>query len=336
MSNRLWTRSLNSAPIDLTDCGINIATLLVTLLFVRSVLLFNVLPTSNKCAAIWLVKLDTETVLQALRPPALLQALEAMAVNQLELLEAVNQAKDLHLADLALAELALLDHQDRLAKTEITEMTVLQAQTVSTDLMHLPGNNHLLLTSASTAHQDPLDQLETPDQKAHQELQETTASQVNKEVPRPLDLQDHQAHQAVMETQAAQDLPANQVKSTMSQELQDHQDQLDLQEPQANPDRQEDQDLHQLDRQDPLEMQDHQDQTATLAPLDNLEATDKLAPEAVATTAHLHVPLQVIKLASYDDPDAIQTVSFVLPFASSQKVFLSLPFICNFIRHWKT
>ena len=213
-------------------------------------------------------------------------------------------------------------------------MTVLQAQTVSTDLM-LAVNKHLLLTSASTAHQDPLDQLETPDQKAHQELQETTASQVNKEVPRPLDLQDHQAHQAVMETQAAQDLPANQVKSTMSQELQDRQDQLDLQEPQANLAKRDLRVLHLPDPQDQQEMQDHQDQTETPVLQANLEATDKLAPEAVATTAHLHVPLQVIKLASYD-PDAIQTVSFVLPFASSQKVFLSLPFICNFIRHWKT
>jgi len=297
-------RNWNSAPTDLTVFGTNTETSPEMLLSVKNVPPLTVLPIStNKLVAIWLDKPVTKAVLRplVLQPHKVLQfhqeahRLEDMAALQAHLLA---QAKLLnaHLpkahAHVPLEQLVL---QDPLEPMETMATTELQDPTAITGPMHPQANNHLLLTSASIAHQDPLDLLETldlrdqTDNQAHPEMMEHQDQDLHQD---PLDPQDQLE---APETLDNQDLPDNQEPSVTYQELQAPPDQLDLQDPPEEMANQEAPDQANLDPQDLPETKDHQDQTEMLDHQEAPEVTENQDRAAVAIIVHHPELPQVIK-----------------------------------------
>jgi len=301
---------------------------------VRSALPSNVLPTSSKCVATWLVKLDTETALR--QPPQSLTpvlALEATVVLQLELSETAEPLKDHpHLADHALAELEVPDHQDPLELTVTTEMTAPQELTVIMEATLQPATNRPPTIFASIAHQDHQARPEMRVPRDQTANQETMANQVHQDPDLQQAHQDRLDHQANQETQDKPDHQEAQAKSTKSQDKPALQAQQDPQAPQVPQEVQVNLETVSQDHPDQAETLDHQEAQEMLEPRDKAAAMERLVQAAVATIAHLRALPQAIKCPTYCiDLDAIKTVSCS---PTSPAVFLA-PLICILV-HAKT
>jgi len=268
------------------------------LLFVKNVLPFNMLPTSeHRLVVIWSVKLAMEVMLhlQALQfQQALLHQLDTEALQALQF-QAEEQAKEVHQEDHVLVESEQLDHQDHQDRTEIMAKMVMQDQTETMEAMHLQVKPQQPQISASIVHQAQQDQpamLDQKDQMVNQVHQEMMAPQDKDQDPAQQD------HQDLQEAQETQEVQVNQDKlepSVMFQELQAQLDQPDHQDNQDQADNQEAQDHLNQDHQDQLEMLDHQGLTEMQELQDNQEVTVKPEAEVAVTIVHHHVLHQDIK-----------------------------------------
>jgi len=211
-----------------------------------------------------------------------------------ELLHPLAQANPRRVAA-AHAVLAKPDLQDLLAKMATTVMMENRERMEPTARMPQPANNHLLLTSASTAHLDLQGLQATPDPRDHQDSPEAQATMA------PQDKDRDRAHQDLPDLQDNpdnQDSPAqldNPEPSTTFPDNQDHQDQLALQGLQDPVAIQEARAAANPARQVPLETPAHPDPQEMQAPPVSQEAMERPAREVDATIVLRPVQLPAIK-----------------------------------------